>query len=95
MNLQPLYDRVVVRRVVEEEKKGLLYIPEQAKEKPAQGIVLAVGAGRVLTNSVNLAPLAVQVGDRVLFGKYSGTETEVDGEKLLILREEEVLGRFA
>jgi chaperonin GroES len=90
--LRPLYDRVVVRRVVEEERsKGGLFIPEQAKEKPAQGEVLAVGQGRRL-ESGELIVLETKVGDRVLFGKYSGTEVELDGEKLLILREDEVLG---
>jgi len=89
--LRPLYDRVVVRRVNEEEKsRGGLYIPEQAKEKPAQGEVLAVGQGR-RPDSGGLIPLETQLGDRVLFGKYSGTEIEVDGEKLLILREDEIL----
>ena len=89
--LRPLYDRVVVRRVNEEEKsRGGLYIPEQAKEKPAQGEVLAVGQGR-RPDSGGLIPLETQLGDRVLFGKNSGTEIEVDGEKLLILREDEIL----
>jgi chaperonin GroES len=90
--LRPLYDRVVVRRVVEEERsKGGLFIPEQAKEKPAQGEVLAVGKGRRL-ESGELIALETAVGDKVLFGKYSGTEIELDGEKLLILREDEILG---
>lgn len=88
--IKPLYDRVVVRRVVEEEKHGLLYIPEQAKEKPAQGEVLAVGQGRKADNG-NVIPLETKVGDRVLFGKYSGTEIKYNGETLLILREEEIL----
>lgn len=92
--IRPLYDRVLVRRVIEEEKsRGGLYIPEQAKEKPAQGEVLAVGQGR-RPDSGGLIPLETKVGDRVLFGKYSGTEIEVDGEKLLILREDEILGVF-
>jgi len=90
--LRPLYDRVVVRRVTEEEKTpGGLFIPEQAKEKPAQGEVLAIGNGRRL-ESGELIPLDTKVGDRVLFGKYSGTEIELNGEKLLILREDEILG---
>jgi len=90
--LRPLYDRVVVRRVVEEERsKGGLFIPEQAKEKPAQGEVLAVGKGRRL-ESGELIALETAIGDKVLFGKYSGTEIELDGEKLLILREDEILG---
>jgi len=90
--LRPLYDRVVVRRVTEEEKTpGGLFIPEQAKEKPAQGEVLAIGNGRRL-ESGELITLDTKVGDRVLFGKYSGTEIELNGEKLLILREDEILG---
>jgi chaperonin GroES len=90
--LRPLYDRILVRRVVEEERsKGGLFIPEQAKEKPAQGEVLAVGKGRRL-ESGELIVLDTAVGDKVLFGKYSGTEIELDGEKLLILREDEILG---
>ena len=92
--LRPLYDRVLVRRVVEEEKsRGGLYIPEQAKEKPAQGEVLAVGQGR-RPDSGGLIELETKVGDRVLFGKYSGTEIEIGDEKLLILREDEILGIF-
>jgi chaperonin GroES len=89
--IRPLYDRVVVRRVKEDEKKGLLYIPEQAKEKPAEGVVLAVGTGRSLSNTSELAPLDVKIGERVMFGKYAGTEIEYDGEKLVMLREEEIL----
>jgi chaperonin GroES len=90
--LRPLYDRILIRRVLEEEKsRGGLYIPEQAKEKPAQGEVLAVGKGRRL-ESGELIALETAVGDKVLFGKYSGTEIELDGEKLLILREDEILG---
>ena len=88
--IRPLYDRVVVRRVAEEEKVGLLFIPEQAKEKPSQGVVVAVGNGRRL-ESGTLIPLEAAVGDRVIFGKYSGTDIEYDGEKLLILREDEIL----
>jgi chaperonin GroES len=89
--IRPLYDRVVVRRVAEEEKIGLLYIPEQAKEKPARGVVVAVGNGRRL-ESGELIPLEVVVNNVVMFGKYSGTEIEYDGEKLLILREDEIFG---
>jgi chaperonin GroES len=90
--IRPLYDRVVVRRVAEEARTASgLYIPEQAKEKPAQGEVLAIGKGRRL-ESGELIPLETAVGDKVLFGKYSGTEIEFDGEKLLILREDEILG---
>ena len=89
--IRPLYDRVVVRRIKEGEKIGLLYVPEQAKEKPAEGEVLAVGTGRSLSNTAALAPLDVKVGERVMFGKYAGTEIEYDGEKLVMLREEEIL----
>lgn len=89
--IRPLYDRVVVRRVAEEEKVGLLFIPEQAKEKPSRGVVVAVGNGRRL-ESGELIPLEVAPNNVVLFGKYSGTEIEFDGEKLLILREDEILG---
>jgi chaperonin GroES len=93
--LRPLYDRILVRRVVEEERsKGGLFIPEQAKEKPAQGEVLAVGKGRRL-ESGELIALDTAVGDKVLFGKYSGTEIEINNEKLLILREDEILGVVA
>ena len=93
--IRPLYDRVIVRRVVEEERsKGGLFIPEQAKEKPAQGEVLAIGQGRRLESGA-VVPLEVAIGNRVLFGKYSGTEIELDGEKLLILREDEILGVVA
>jgi chaperonin GroES len=90
--LRPLYDRIVVKRVAEEERtKGGLYIPDQNKEKPAQGEVIAIGQGRRLESGA-LVPLEVAVGDKVLFGKYNGTEIELDGEKLLILREDEILG---
>lgn len=88
--IRPLYDRVVVRRVAEEEMHGVLFIPEQAKEKPAQGEVLAVGQGRRPDNG-GLIPLETKVGDRVMFGKYSGTDIVYEGEKLLILREDEIL----
>ena len=90
--LRPLYDRILVKRVIEEERsRGGLFIPEQAKEKPAQGEVLAIGQGRRLESGA-VVPLEVVVGDKILFGKYSGTEVELDGEKLLILREDEILG---
>ena len=90
--IRPLYDRVVVRRVKETEKTTSgLYIPEQAKEKPAEGEIIAVGTGRSLSNTAELAPLDVKVGERVMFGKYAGTEIEYDGEKLVMLREEEIL----
>jgi len=92
MTIRPLYDRVVVTRVAEEEKtKGGIIIPDTAKEKPVEGKILAVGAGRVLDDG-SVRKLDIQVGDRVLFGKYSGTEVSVGGEDLLILREDDILG---
>lgn len=90
--IRPLYDRVVVRRIEEEARtKSGLYIPEQAKERPSQGEILAAGKGRRLENG-SVVPMDAQVGDSIIFGKYSGTEIELDGEKLLILREDEILG---
>ena len=92
MKIRPLYDRVVVTRIAEEEKtKGGIYIPDTAKEKPVEGKVLAVGAGRTLEDGT-VRKLDIQVGDRVLFGKYSGTEVKIGGEEHLILREEDILG---
>ena len=91
-NIRPLQDRVIVRRVKEEDKsKGGIIIPDTAKEKPTEGEVMAVGNGKVLENGTVRA-LDVKVGDRVLFGKYNGTEVKVDGEDRLILREEDILG---
>ena len=91
MKVRPLHDRMLVRRIEEKETaKGGIIIPDTAKEKPMQGKVLAVGNGRVLENGKTLA-LDVKVGDRVLFGKYSGTEIKVDGEEVVIVREDEVL----
>jgi len=92
MKIRPLYDRVIVRRVTEEEKtKGGIIIPDTAKEKPFEGKVIAVGKGKVLEDG-KVRPLEVKAGDRVLFGKYSGTEVKLDGEEHLIVREEEILG---
>ncbi len=92
MKIRPLQDRLVVRRVEEEEKtKGGIIIPDTAKEKPIEGEVIAVGKGKV-NDKGELRPLDVKVGDRVLFGKYAGTEVKIDGEEHLILREEDVLG---
>jgi chaperonin GroES len=89
----PLNDRVVVSRLdAEEVTKGGLFIPETGKEKPQEGLVIAVGSGKVVNNL--FVPLDVQVGHKVLFGKYSGTDVEIDGEKLLILREEDILARL-
>lgn len=90
--LRPLHDRVVIRRIAEEEAKvGNLYIPDTAKEKPQEGEVIAVGDGRILEDGRRV-PLDLAVGERVLFGKYSGTEVKVGDEELLIMRESEVLG---
>ncbi|MCG5051922.1 MAG: co-chaperone GroES [Myxococcales bacterium] len=92
MKVRPLYDRVLVRRVAEEEKtKGGIIIPDSAKEKPAEGEVVAVGNGKV-TDGGDLRKLEVKKGDRILFGKYSGNEIKIDGVEHLILREDEVLG---
>jgi chaperonin GroES len=92
MKIHPLYDRVVVTRIAEEEKtKGGIIIPDSAKEKPVEGKVLAVGSGRVLEDG-SVRKLDVAVGDRVLFGKYSGTEVTLNGEEHLILREDDILG---
>ena len=93
MNLLPLHDRVLVKRLDEASKtqSGLLFLPESAKEKPAEGTVLAVGAGRIKDDG-SLVPLQVKQGDRIVFGKYSGTEIKVEGEDRLILREDDILG---
>ena len=92
MKVRPLQDRIVVRRVAEEEKtKGGIIIPDAAKEKPAEGEVIAVGNGKV-DDKGKLRPLAVKKGDRVLFGKYSGNEIKIDGVDHLILREDYILG---
>ena len=91
MKVRPLQDRVLVRRVAEEEKtKGGIIIPDTAKEKPAEGEVVAVGNGKA-DDKGKVRPLAVKKGDRILFGKYSGQEVRVDGEDYLIMREDEVL----
>ena len=92
MQVTPLYDRLLVKRFNEEEKtKGGIIVPDSAKEKPAQGQVVAIGNGRV-SDEGKLTALTVKKGDKVLFGKYSGTEVTVNGEELLIMREEDVLG---
>jgi chaperonin GroES len=91
MKVKPLQDRLVVKRIEEEEKtKGGIIIPDAAKEKPQEGRVVAVGDGKVL-ESGQKSPLTVKVGDKVLFGKYSGTEIKIDGDEHLILREDDVL----
>ena len=92
MQVRPLYDRILIQRVEEQTKSaGGLFLPETAKEKPSEGMVLAVGQGR-LSDDGNVKPLVVKVGDRVLFGRYAGTEIKVDGEDRLVLREDEVFG---
>jgi chaperonin GroES len=92
MKIRPLQDRVIIRRVKEEEKtKGGLYIPDTAKEKPIEATVVAVGSGKVLEDGT-VRKLDVKAGDRVLFGKYSGTEVKIDGEEHLIMREDDILG---
>jgi len=91
-NVKPLRDRVLVRRIEEAEQKvGGIIVPDSAKEKPLQAEVIAVGSGRVLDSGQKL-PLDLKPGDKVLIGKWSGTEVKVDGEELLILKEDEVLG---
>jgi chaperonin GroES len=91
MKIRPLADRVVVKRTKEEEKtKGGIIIPDTAKEKPVEGLVVAVGNGKTLKDG-KLRPLDVKEGDRVLFGKYSGTEVKLDGEEHVILREDDLL----
>ena len=92
MKIRPLQDRVIVKRLEEEEKtKGGLIIPDTAKEKPQEGKVIAVGKGK-MTEEGKLIPLDVKVGDKILFGKYSGTEIKIEGEEHLIMREEDILG---
>src|SRR5690349_23096542 len=92
MKIRPLYDRIVVKRIEQEEQKvGGLYIPDSAKEKPQEGEVVAVGKGKRLEDG-KVIPLDVQVGDRILFGKYSGSDIKLDSDEFLIMREDEVLG---
>jgi chaperonin GroES len=91
MKIRPLHDRVVVKRVEEEEKtKGGIIIPDTAKEKPVEGKVVAVGGGKILENGKK-QPLEVKKGDRVLFGKYAGTDIKVEGEEHLIMREDDII----
>jgi len=92
MKIRPLQDRVIVKRVEEEDKtKGGIIIPDTAKEKPMEGKIIAVGKGKVLEDG-KIHPLDVKAGDRILFGKYSGTEVKMDGEEHLIMREDDILG---
>jgi chaperonin GroES len=91
MKIRPLHDRVIVKRMEGEEKtKGGIIIPDTAKEKPVEGKVIAVGSGKILENGKK-APLQVKEGDRILFGKYSGTEVKIDGEEHLIMREDDII----
>ena len=91
MKMRPLSDRVIVKRIDEEQKtSGGIIIPDTAKEKPQQGKVIAVGKGRLLISG-KVSPMAVKKGDRVLFGKYSGSDIKIDGEELLIMREDDIL----
>ncbi len=92
VNIRPLHDRVIVRRLDEDSKSpGGIVIPDTAKEKPIQGEVVAVGNGKILDNG-DTRPLDVKPGDKVLFGKYSGTEVKLGGEELLVMREEDIMG---
>jgi chaperonin GroES len=91
MKIRPLHDRIIVKRMAEQETtKGGIIIPDTAKEKPIEGRVVATGKGKILENG-KVVPLDVKEGDRILFGKYSGTEVKIEGEEHLILREEDVL----
>ena len=93
MKIRPLQDRVIVKRVEEEEKtKGGIIIPDTAKEKPVEGKVIAVGKGKLQVEDGKIHPLDVKVGDRVLFGKYGGTEVKIGEEEHLIMREDDILG---
>ena len=92
MKIRPLQDRVIVKRIEEEEKtKGGIIIPDTAKEKPQEGKVVAVGKGKV-NDDGKVTPLDVKVGDKILFGKYSGSEIKLNGEEHLIMREDDILG---
>jgi len=95
MKVRPLHDRLLVRRIAEKATpKGGIIIPDTAKEKPQKGEVLAVGNGKILENGTKIA-LDVKVGNKILFGKYTGTDIKIDGEEVLILREDEVLAVLA
>ena len=92
MNIRPLHDRVIVRRMEEERTSaGGIVIPDSATEKPIQGEIVAVGKGKILENG-EVRPLDVKVGDRVLFSKYGGTEIKIEGEDLLVMREDDITG---
>jgi chaperonin GroES len=95
MDIRPLHDRVVIKRIEEDQTmQGGLYIPDSAKEKPQKGEVVAVGKGK-RTEDGKVLPLDVQVGDQILFGKYSGSDIKLDGNEYLIMREDEILGVFS
>ena len=92
MNIRPLHDRVVVKRMEEERTSaGGIVIPDSATEKPVRGEVLSVGKGKIAENG-DVRPLDLKVGDQVLFGKYSGTEIKIDGEEVLVMREDDIMG---
>ncbi len=92
MKIRPLHDRVIVKRVEEERMSaGGIVIPDSAKEKPSQGQVIAVGNGKILDNG-EVRALDVKVGDKILFGKYAGNEVKVEGEELIVMREEDIMG---
>ena len=94
MNIRPLHDRVVVKRMEEERTSaGGIVIPDSATEKPVRGEILSVGKGKIAENG-DVRPLDVKVGDKVLFGKYSGTEIKIDGEEVLVMREDDIMGVF-
>ena len=95
MKIRPLHDRILVKRIEEKESvKGGIIIPDTAKEKPQEGLVVAVGNGKILDSGTKV-PLDVREGDHILFGKYSGSDIKIEGEEYLILREDEVLGILA
>lgn len=91
MKFRPLHDRVLIKRILEEKTSGGIVIPDTAKEKPSRGEVVAVGSGKHLEDG-KLRPLDVKKGDMVLYGKYAGTEVKVEGEEMLVLREDEIMG---
>lgn len=91
MHIKPLHDRVVIKRLAEERTAGGIVIPDTAAEKPVRGEVVAIGPGKML-DSGNIIPLAVKTGQKVLFGKYSGTEVKINGEELVVMREDDIMG---
>jgi len=94
MKIRPLHDRVIVKRLEEERlSPGGIVIPDSAAEKPVQGKIMAVGKGKILEDGT-VRPLDVKVGDKILFGKYSGTEVKIDGDELVVMREEDVMAIF-